>query len=164
MASGPFLFAVSRSGSRSSARFMNGTPHPQDSLTRSTSTMTTARVLGWAGHRPNHVVVCRLTGERDAATAVQPHDAGPAVEGGEHQTDATVLPHVRDRLYTAACVIDPGHLVLPENGQAVVPSGQPLTCPSAASGAVATNHRGCAEIHWAKPSSIPSNTLPTTKA
>lgn len=41
------------------------------------------------------------------------------------------------------------------------PRGETLTCPSAASGAVATNHTGCALIHEAKTSSMPSKTLPT---
>ncbi len=46
----------------------------------------------WVPRLPSgELVVVRVARERDVAAAMQSSDAGPAVDGGQHQTDAAVL-------------------------------------------------------------------------
>ena len=69
-------------------------------------------MLGWFESRRYRVVRCE-----DLRAAVQPHDARRPFEGAEHDRDAPVFAHVRDRLGSAADEVEVRDLTWAEDAK-----------------------------------------------
>src|SRR5690606_32007043 len=61
---------------------------------------------------------------QDAAAAIEPQDTGRALEGAEHQRQASIRPQMGCRFVAAAGEVEIGHIAVAEHSQGIGASGR----------------------------------------